>query len=82
MKLEVKKLIYDLDQAIYLISEFTNGKQLADYQSDALIRSAVERIAEKNKRHPQWRSYSWTALDEIKTFMLTYQTPVNGRNLR
>lgn len=43
MKLEVKKLIYDLDQAIDLIINFTDGKRLADYQADVLLRSAVER---------------------------------------
>ncbi len=43
MELEVKKLIYDLDQAINLIINFTNGKRLADYQGDVLLRSAVER---------------------------------------
>lgn len=43
MGLEVKKLIYDLDQAINLISNFTDGKRLSDYQGDALLRSAVER---------------------------------------
>jgi uncharacterized protein with HEPN domain len=43
MELEVKKLIYDLDQAIGLIINFTAGKQLADYQDDVLLRSAVER---------------------------------------
>jgi len=43
MELEVKKLIYDLDQAIELITNFTRGKQLNDYKADALLRSGVER---------------------------------------
>jgi len=43
MEIEVKKLIYDLDQAIDLIINFTDGKGLADYQDDILLRSAVER---------------------------------------
>ncbi len=43
MELEVKKLIYDLDQAISLIINFTDGKRLTDYQDDVLLRSAVER---------------------------------------
>ena len=43
MEIEVKKLIYDLDQAIDLIINFTDSKGLADYQDDILLRSAVER---------------------------------------
>lgn len=43
MELEVKKLIYDLDQATEQIVTFTHGKQLRDYKSDALLRSGVER---------------------------------------
>lgn len=43
MKLEAKKLIYDLDQAAQLIVIFTQGKQLSDYKADAFLRSAVER---------------------------------------
>jgi uncharacterized protein with HEPN domain len=46
MELEVKKLIYDLDQAIDLINKFTAGKRFKDYQDDALLRSAVERQME------------------------------------
>ncbi|HBY93643.1 MAG TPA: hypothetical protein DEP84_06680 [Chloroflexi bacterium] len=43
MTFEVKKLLYDRDRAIELITHFTYGKQLADYKADALLRSAVER---------------------------------------
>lgn len=43
MELEVKKLLYDIDQAIELIIEFTPGKQFEDYTHDSLLRSAVER---------------------------------------
>jgi len=43
MKLEAKKLIYDLEQATQLIATFAQGKQLSDYKADAFLRSAVER---------------------------------------
>ena len=43
MDLEAKKLIYNIDQAVKLIVEFTQGKQLEDYLDDSLLRSAVER---------------------------------------
>jgi uncharacterized protein with HEPN domain len=42
MELQVKKLLYDLDQAIELINTFTQGKQLSDYETNALLRSGVE----------------------------------------
>ncbi len=43
MQLETKKLIYDLDQAVRLISHFTVDKEITDYVADAMLRSAVER---------------------------------------
>ncbi len=43
MDLKAKKLLYDLDQAISLITEFTLGKTFLDYAGDAMLRSAVER---------------------------------------
>jgi uncharacterized protein with HEPN domain len=43
MELEVKKLVYDIDQAVKLIEDFTRDKQLEDYTDDLLLRSAVER---------------------------------------
>ncbi len=43
MQLEVKKYLYDLAEAASLIADFTAGKTFADYEHDAMLRSAVER---------------------------------------
>jgi uncharacterized protein with HEPN domain len=43
MRREAKKYLYDIHQAAELITGFTVGKTLADYQGDAMLRSAVER---------------------------------------
>lgn len=43
MPLEEKKFLYDIQQAADLLAAFTEGKRLADYQEDAMLRSAVER---------------------------------------
>lgn len=43
MRLEAKKYLYDMQRAAALIAEFTAGKELKDYQSDSMLRSAVER---------------------------------------
>lgn len=43
MELAAKKLIYDVDQAVGLITEFTADKKFEDYKTDVLLRSAVER---------------------------------------
>ena len=43
MKLEARKYLYDIQRAAGLLREFTGGKAFADYQGDAMLRSAVER---------------------------------------
>ncbi len=43
MRLEAKKYLYDIQQAAGRIAEFTAGKRLEDYRSNAMLRAAVER---------------------------------------
>jgi len=43
MLLEAKKCLYDIQQAVDLIAQFTAGKNFADYQSEPMLRFAVER---------------------------------------
>ena len=43
MRLEAKKYLFDMQQAAALLSQFTAGKEFADYDSDAMLRAAVER---------------------------------------
>jgi len=43
MRLEAKKYLYDMQQAAALLAQFTAGKQFADYDSDPMLRAAVER---------------------------------------
>lgn len=43
MQLESKKLLYDIQQAAESVSSFVSGKSYRDYESDALLRSGVER---------------------------------------
>jgi uncharacterized protein with HEPN domain len=40
---ETKKYFFDIAESCDLIAQFTAGKTLADYQSDPLLRSGVER---------------------------------------
>jgi uncharacterized protein with HEPN domain len=43
MPRDVRAYLWDVLQAIDLIEQFTRGRTLADYSSDLLFRSAVER---------------------------------------
>ncbi|CAN5622815.1 DUF86 domain-containing protein [soil metagenome] len=43
MRLEVRKSLFDIEQAADLIGEFTAGKQFDDYERDPMMRAAVER---------------------------------------
>jgi uncharacterized protein with HEPN domain len=43
MRLEAKKYLFDMKQAASLLAQFTSGKDFADYDSDAMLRAAVER---------------------------------------
>ncbi len=43
MKLEARKYLYDIQRAAGLLRQFTDDKTFADYQGDAMLRSAVER---------------------------------------
>jgi uncharacterized protein with HEPN domain len=46
MRIESKKYLYDMRRASALALEFIRGKSFADYESDAMLRSAVERQLE------------------------------------
>ena len=43
MKPEARKYLYDVQRAADLLTTFAEGKTLADYLTDAMLRSAVER---------------------------------------
>jgi len=43
MQLEALKFIYDVAEACRRLEEFTRGKSQGDYETDALLRSGVER---------------------------------------
>lgn len=43
MRLEVRKYLYDIQDAAVLAAQFTSGKDLDDYRSDPMLRFAVER---------------------------------------
>lgn len=46
MRIEAKSILYDIHLAVNRIQEFTRDASLADYQGNAMMRSAVERQCE------------------------------------
>lgn len=43
MRLEVRKYLFDIQESAGLAAQFTAGKSFEDYQSDPMLRLAVER---------------------------------------
>ena len=43
LPLEVRKYLFDIQEACELLARFTQGKSLDDYVAEPLLRSAVER---------------------------------------
>jgi uncharacterized protein with HEPN domain len=43
MRLEAKKLLYDIHKGGTLLTQFTAGKTFDDYVADSMLRAAVER---------------------------------------
>ena len=43
MRLECKKYLFDIERAAGLVRDFTQGKTFAEFGSDLMLRSAVER---------------------------------------
>jgi len=43
MRVETKKHLHDISQAADLITRFVSARNLADFENDAMLRSAVER---------------------------------------
>lgn len=50
MELQTKKLLYDIEQAVALIVEFTAGMEFEDYATSALLRSATVAPVKQTKR--------------------------------
>jgi len=43
MRIEAKKYLYDIQEAVLRLTAFTAGKGFSDYERDAMLRAAVER---------------------------------------
>ena len=42
-QLDIRKYLFDINEACELLNQFTAGKTLSEYSADPLLRSAVER---------------------------------------
>jgi len=42
-QLDIRKYIFDINEACELLLQFTAGKTFSDYSTDPMLRSAVER---------------------------------------
>ena len=59
-----QKYLYDIQEAVNLLEQFTTGKTFEDYQNDVMLRSATERqleiigeaISQLSKLNPQLTS--------------------------
>ena len=65
MRLEARKYLYDIQRAADLLREFTSDKTFANYEGDAMLRSAVERQFE--------------IIGEAMTSLARIDMPVAGR---
>ena len=41
MQVEIKSVLYDIQQAVSRVEEFTLGAEFTDYQNNAMMRSAA-----------------------------------------
>ena len=46
LPLEIRKYLYDIQQACELLNEFTANKTFTDYTSNAMLRAAYEDLPE------------------------------------
>ena len=61
MSHEARKYLFDMQKACGLIEQFAKGKHFVDYQTDALLRAAIERqcqiigeaLSQLSKTHPE-----------------------------
>ena len=89
MRLESRKYLHDIASAIALIEEFTTGRTLADYEQDAMLRSAVERqfaiigegVARLARSDPELtvRISDYREIIDFRNFLIHGYADVNDR---